>query len=240
MPNVFGSATSAKGTWGTGIAYGNNIFAVNAQRNGTHRTTDSGDSWTTKEFVNADLPHRRSMLFIPYQGGRFISFGDGGRFTFSNDGGVTWTDSTTSCPHLGSFAWGVDTLIAKNNEGICSSRDGAKTWTITTRFTGSGGIVWTGADFYISQAYTKTAHRSSDGIAWRNETIGVGGDAGWPEVLSASDTGTLVGANGNGDSFFRSTDSGKSWSKVSAPTGTSITAVTFGHGAASPECPAPR
>lgn len=247
---VFGGEGMNQGTYGNGISYGNGVFAIAAQRSGTHRSTNDGDDWVTTTFAGDDRPHRRVAMFIPYRGGRFIATGDAGRVTYSDDDAATWTDiDVTSCPYMDRiYAWGGGVLLAKNDAGLCASTDGGLTWSTrldyhddTEDYFGGGGVVWTGTDFLISRAYTNDVFRTVNGTSVMKVSVTgtFGGSNGWPALMALGDSGTLVGASADGGKFFRSTDHGASWTSVDGFAGTSLYGVVFGYGAASEDCPAP-
>jgi hypothetical protein len=240
--NVLGGPGKPQGTYGTDIAYGNKVFAINAQRSGTHRTLDGGNTWTTKEFSQADLPHRRSMVFVPYQTGRFVSYGDNGRLTHSNDNGATWIETTNnSCPYLGSFVWGNGVLLSATNGGTCRSLDGGLTWASRVSPAVRSNPLWTGKEFFIWE--NGKIATSPDGVTWASvasvgnfdRSPGVNG-GGWPALIARSDSGKFVGIDELGDAFHWS-DDGLRWTRMNGPMGTTLTDLLFGYGESSARCP---
>ncbi|MDX2019479.1 MAG: sialidase family protein [Deltaproteobacteria bacterium] len=238
--HVFGAPDTAKGTWGTGIAFGNGAFVVNAQRSGTHRSVDEGESWTTKTFGNSNAAHRRTLVFIPYKGGRFLSYGDGGRLTYSDDAGVTWKEATTNCPYIKNMAWGNGVLVANDFKGRCATEDGL-TWHVVSEWNADADVVWTGGEFLIPLASEKKAFVSADGQTWSTIKI-IGGGFG-PTAIGAvavdPPRGTLVGISRQGDDFYRSSDHGRTWTQVAGQAGTNLLRVTFGYVTPTDDCKLP-
>lgn len=238
---VLGGANTAQGTFGTGIAYGQGAFVVNAQRSGTHYSADEGDSWTTTEFGAPSAPHRRNLIYIPYGAqGRFVSFGDSNRMTYSDDGGSTWVDTTASgCSTLTRRpAWGADTLVVTGHSEFCYSTDGGSTWTEQATDFGGGQLIFTGTEFYVPQTYAGRAWVSTDGRQFTEVSTTQHPGNAWPAVVGYGG-GVMVGFSGDGASMFRSEDDGRTWTDVAGPAGTSITHVVYGYGAPTTDCPGP-
>ena len=239
--NVFGGPGRSTGNFGSGISFGNGAFVINAQGSRTHRTVDRGASWATTSFDRADLPIRRTLIFIPYrtqQGvGRFVSYGDEGRVTYSDDNGQTWQEATSNCSFASEriLTWGNGILVASGWQGTCASTDGGLTWQIRNANRGPGNVVFTGTDFYI--AYGNTAFRSPDGVNWQSISIGPFPQGAGPQLLGSNLQGLLVGVSADGDRFYRSTNNGTSWTETTGSAGIALTSIAFGYGQPSGDCP---
>lgn len=238
--HVFGKPGGPQGTYGTGIAYGRGAFVIAAQRSATHRSTDAGATWVSTKFGDYPDAHRRNTLFTTWGAGRFFSFGDNGRKTTSDDGGITWVNGTMPCPYWHELAYHDGILVGSSSGGRCASSDGGVTWHRTDQQQARNDVIWNGREFYIPQGHIGVAYRSVDGRSWTTTPItGARVSNRSPERLARSPQGTMVGISADGQGFFRSTDGGTSWQIASGHPGNRIRGITWGLAAPSADCPAP-
>ncbi len=250
FPFVDGKGNPITPSGMVGVAYGGDIW-VGVEGDTPWLSADAGQTWARGE----DIPNTdnlRVIGFSGYDGGRFYAAGDAEQLFVSSDGGQTWqapTSVTGTCSggnltRRGGMV-GTDALfvVVTDSGNACRTDDGGETFTVHAVSPGessgvvSGDVVWTGDAFYASSQ--GRGFFSDDAISWTEVTYNLA-NASVRKVAVSPDTGTFVGVERDGATFYRSTD-GAEWTELpadAAAAGTDITQLVYGYGDPTAECPA--
>ncbi|MEM6989371.1 MAG: hypothetical protein AAF721_02700 [Myxococcota bacterium] len=235
-----------------GVAFGGGTF-VGVEGDTPWISTDSGETWASGEDI-PNFDNLRVVGYSGYDGGRFYAAGDAGQLFASADGGQTWQPPQSvggggcnggNLTRRGGVV-GTDALfVVVTDAGLsCRTDDGGETFTIHELSPGeagtvvSGDVVWTGQQFYASSQ--GRGFFSDDAMSWTEVQYSLP-NASVRKLAVSPDTGTFVGFERDGATFYRSTD-GEQWVELppeAAGPGTDITQVVYGYGTPTAECPAP-
>lgn len=234
-----------------GVAFGAGIF-VGVERDNPWISQDNGQTWVQGEDI-PDYDNLRVVGYSGYDGGRFYAAGDEAQLFVSSDGGQTWaapssvTGGTCSGGNLtrqGGMVGNDELFVVVTSTGnACRTDDGGETFTIHAVSPGetdgvvSGDVAWTGEQFYASSR--GRGFFSDDAMTWTEVEYNLP-NASLRKIAVSPDTGTFVGVERDGATFYRSAD-GVEWTVLgpeAASAGTDITQIVYGYGAPTDECPA--
>ncbi len=230
----------------SGIAFGAGRF-VAVVGSDSWTSDDLGQSWSQ----DGQLPTNGNIRVVTHSSfgdGLYYAVADGGLIYQSPDG-ASWTEplaTTGSCDggnlsRRGGIADrdGVFVLVTDTGN-VCRTDDGGVSFTHHTLGAGTGDVVVrsdviaTDEGFYAGSR--DGGWHSADGTQWEFMSFALEGDD-IATVAHSTDSGTLIGIAWNGDDFYRSTDTGRSWAVANAPAGNDTNAAAFGFASASAQCP---
>jgi len=231
-----GTYAASGRVWGIAIDPTNyNTVYIGTDGGGVWKTTDAGTTWTPMTDTQANI-NIRDLALVPSSPSHIYAATAGGGLLSSTDGGNTWTsiypansyylDSVTVHPTNGSI------VLAATGYSVVRSADGGNTWTTPLSTNGVQQVVFDPSNGSVAYAasYSTGVYRSSDSGATWTLLAGTGLPAppysGWQGgidlaiapsssnilylALKSSSTDLTIG-------FYRSTDSGSSWSQISSP-----------------------
>lgn len=228
------------------MVYGDGVFLLLDQNGGIFRSEDGGDTWSGPLYIEG-APFVTSYIGGAYGGGVFV-IGDINSATQyrSTDRGKTWTqingDSMTS-PERICFGGGVFVAVDQFG-GVSRSVDLGLTWetvddpnkvTISHGWIAYGGGVFvaTGIDGQNNLRF----YRSEDGgKTWEDNPAYSENYQGTSFSPIAYGGGVFIAADeGSGKEYItlhRSTDLGKTWTKIEVATGVqqNVYAILYGQG----------
>lgn len=230
----------------SGVAFGSGRF-VAVVGSDSWTSDDLGQSWS----LDGQLPTSGNIRVVTHSGfgdGLYYAVADGGLIYRSSDG-ATWTDplpTSGSCDggnlsRRGGIADRDGVFVLVTDVGnVCRTDDGGMSFTHHVLGSGSGDVVVrsdviaTDEGFYAGGR--NGGWHSADGTDWDFEAFTLAGDD-ISTVAHSTDSGTLVGIAWNGDDFYRSTDTGRTWVRAEAPSGNDTNAAEFGFATSSTQCP---
>lgn len=230
----------------SGIAFGSGRF-VAIVGSDSWTSDDLGQTWTLAGQVPTG-GNIRVVTHSSFGDGFFYAVADGGLIYQSTDG-TTWSEpliTTGSCDggnlsRRGGIADrdGVFVLVTDTGNA-CRSDDGGASFTHHILGEGNGDVivrsdvVATDEGFYAGGS--GGGWHSADGMQWSFMPFVLDGDD-IATLAHSTDSGTLVGIAWNGDDFYRSTDTGRTWVRADAPSGNDTNGAAFGFATASGVCP---
>lgn len=214
------------------------------------------DSWTSDDLglswsPDGQLPTGGNIRVVTHSSfgdGLFYAVEDGGLIYRSTDG-ATWTEpltTTGSCDggnlsRRGGIADRDGVFVLVTDVGnVCRTDDGGDSFThhILGDDTGAvvvrSDVIATDEGFYVG-GFGGGWH-SSDGTAWSFMGFTLDGDD-IATIAHSTESGTLIGIAWNGDDFYRSIDTGRTWIGADAPSGNDTNAAAFGFATPSTQCP---
>lgn len=230
----------------SGIAFGSGRF-VAVVGSDSWTSDDLGQSWS----LDGQLPTNgnvRVLTHSSFGGGLYYAVADGGLIYQSTDG-ATWTNPLpTPVPcdggnlsRRGGIADREGVFVLVTDVGnVCRTDDGGVSFTHHVLGNGSGDVVvrsdvvTTDEGFYAGGR--DGGWHSADGVAWNFVGFTLDGED-IATIAHSTDSGALIGIARNGDDFYRSADSGRTWARADAPSGNEITAAEFGFASSSAQCP---
>ncbi|MBV1856805.1 MAG: hypothetical protein KUG77_00235 [Nannocystaceae bacterium] len=230
----------------SGIAFGSGRF-VAIVGSDSWTSDDLGQSWS----LSGQVPTGDNIRVVTHSrfgDGLYYAAADGGLIYQSTDG-VSWTDplpTTGSCDggnlsRRGGIADHDGTFVLVSDTGnVCRSDDGGSSFTHHTIGEGTGevdiqsDVIATDEGFYVGGR--NGGWHSAQGTQWSIMAFSLDGDD-IATVAHSSASGTLIGIARNGDDFYRSTDTGRTWVRADAPPGNDTNAAAFGFATASSDCP---
>jgi len=229
-------ATCSGRVWGIGVDPRNsNVVYIGTDGGGVWGTTDRGINWAPLTDSQANI-NIRDLTLAPSAPDTIFAATYGGGLLKSINDGATWT---TLLPSSGGYVYSVavhptnaSIVLASGCAQVSRSADGGLTWS-TTLGVAEGcsdlqQVVFDPINGSIAYAALGDGlHRSTDGGLTWNLVGGAGLPAGpfsWVTVaIAPSSTNILYLALKGGNSlligFYRSTDSGATWTQVGAPIG---------------------
>jgi len=215
------------------------------------------DSWTSDDLgqswsLDGQLPTSGNIRVVTHSSfgdGLYYAAADGGLIYQSADG-AAWTEplSTTGSCDGGNLSRrggiadrdGVFVLVTDTGN-VCRTDDGGASFTHHILGSGSGDVVVRSDVIATDQGFYAGGRdggwHSSDGTQWEFMGFTLQGDD-IATVAHSTDSGTLIGIAWNGDDFYRSTDTGRTWVGADAPSGNDTNAAAFGFASPSAQCPA--
>ncbi len=177
------------------------------------RSDDGGKTWASDRpaLPGTDIHGFAASAVTP---GRFYAFVVGHGLFRSDDGGATWAlagnapGSTMSMAVAGNGD--QDILFASTMEGAQRSRDGGATWDRVSEL-GNAYVGASGARVYAA-AGPRVFVSGDAGASWETRTFS-GGNA--VLIASAPTEPDTVYVLAEGFSFWRSTDGGRTWERMS-------------------------
>ena len=192
------------------------------------KSTDSGESWSIREYSNITSEQFRVLCVEPdpsdantmYVGGYTIA-SDGyyyGRIFRTTNNGTSWTNLTGTVIQ----GYVYDILADVSNpgrvfvvtySGVFRSTDKGSTWVWSSGSVYGGRLLCDPKNSSTMYAYNNglTCFRSTDaGLTWTSLTTGLAGGNTNKLLIHPTASGTIFAATRAG--FFRSTDGGQHWS----------------------------
>jgi photosystem II stability/assembly factor-like uncharacterized protein len=230
--------------WGIAVDPRNSsVVYIGTDGGGVWKTTDAGTNWTplTDQQANINI---RDLTLAQSAPDTILAATAGGGILKSTDGGATWTISLS-----GIYVYSVavhptsaSIVLATDFRGVWRSTDGGSTWTTPLPYgtntqaqvtNSTPQVVFDPANGDIAYAATTRngLYRSTDsGLTW-NPVAGSGlpaGPYGYVNVsVAPSSTNILYLALKGSDyhliGFYRSADSGGTWTQVGAPQNDDVT-----------------
>jgi photosystem II stability/assembly factor-like uncharacterized protein len=224
----FSDPMDAKKLMLTGYSYTYNT-PVTIYRAYVAKSTDSGNSWSIKEYSNITSEQFRPISVEPdplnanivYVGGySTIQPYSYGRIFRTTDNGTTWADITGNVVQGNVYDILADIsnpgrVFAVSYAGVYRSTDRGSTWVRGNGSNYGGRLLCDPKNSATVYAYSNglTCFRSTDaGVTWTSLTTGLIGGGTNELIIHPSVSGTLYTATRAG--FFRSTNGGQSWSSA--------------------------
>lgn len=230
----------------SGMAFGSNRFVAIVGSDSWTRE-GVGGSWS----LDGQVPTNGNIRVVTHSSfgdGLYYAVADGGLIYQSTDG-ATWTDpltTTGSCDggnlsRRGGIADRDGVFVLVTDIGnVCRTDDGGISFTHHVLGDGTGSVVVrsdviaTDEGFYAG-GFGGGWH-SADGTEWSFMGFALEGDD-IATLAHSTDSGSLIGIAWNGDDFYRSVDTGRTWVRADAPSGNDTNAAAFGFATSSTECP---
>jgi photosystem II stability/assembly factor-like uncharacterized protein len=236
QPIQSGPTTYSGRVWGIGVDPRNsNVVYIGTDGGGVWGTTDGGTNWAPLTDSQANI-NIRDLELAPSAPDTIFAATYGGGVLKSTDDGRTWT---ALHPSTGDYVYSVSVhptnasiVLASGCREISRSADGGNTWTTTLSTTvycyDLQQVVFDPTNGNIAYAAMGDGlHRSTDG----GNTWNLVGGAGLPAgpfsyatvAIAPSSTNILYlalkGSDGLTIGFYRSTDSGTTWTQAGTPGG---------------------
>src|ERR1017187_9303879 len=233
-------ATDSGRVWGIGVDPRNsNVVYIGADGGGVWKTTNGGTNWLPLTDSQANI-NIRDLTLAPSAPDTIFAATSGGGILKSTDDGATWT---TLHPSSGDYVLSVavhptnpSMVLAGGCDEISRSANGGSTWsttlTVSSLYCLLRQVVFDPTNGSIAYAGMGDGlHRSTDGGLTWNLVGGIGLPSGpfssvtvaiapsSPNILYLALKGTdyhLIG-------FYRSTNSGASWTQVGVPLNDDVT-----------------
>lgn len=169
-----------------------------ATTNGIYRTTDGGANWTQTLGGNY-----KDVQFNAGTSNTAYAVGNGDDFFYSNDNGVTWTQSTSGLPTSGISRMALTVSASSTNTlYILAGRSSDQGFEGFYRST-DGGLNWTQM---ISAASINLLGWSTDGSD--------GGGQAWYDLATACDPNDADVVYVGGVNLWKTADGGSTWDQV--------------------------
>ncbi|MCK6511675.1 YCF48-related protein [Myxococcota bacterium] len=190
------------------------------------RSSNGGSSWT-----NVTTPTTSTLRAVSIDFGGAVAVGTSGTILRSGDSGSTWSVVPNPTP-ASTWLYGVfrnyatSNYIAVGEYGLSlRTADYGATWTVASPSIGTlRSVTQSGSNNFAAAGFASNLVRSNDnGVSWTDASTtgstfyGIDASDGTPATLIAVGTSGLI---------HRSTDSGATWSSVTAPTTSSLYAVS--------------
>jgi photosystem II stability/assembly factor-like uncharacterized protein len=199
-------------------------------RSGLYRSTDGESAWE-------DLGLRSAARYLGFTSPSSIFVaGAQGEAWQSSDNGATWTRIVLDIQSdfSGLEVVGPTTVVMSSNEGIARTTDNGATWTRALNGENVYAMAQSPNGDLSGVGYSKIFHSTDDGATW-TETELSGTDVEFRNffTIASPANGVLLMGTNMGDTvvILRSTNSGRSWSRV-APIGCNDYGVTLFPGSA--------
>jgi photosystem II stability/assembly factor-like uncharacterized protein len=203
---------------------GDTIFAVDEPEGGfgppqLYRSIDNGKSWSSIKKFNCWA----TTLFISEHD---VFTGCADTLYRSSDNGVSWSTIWAGKQISCIAARGSIVLIQTTTEGIFRSTDHGNTWAAYENFpdTTIFSFAVSGKHIYAGTA-DKIFHSSDDGLSWAAMSTG-STDIG-TRLLSVKGNIMVTEADRSASSVIISTDTGRSWTKVTIPLDPEIRSISI-------------
>lgn len=201
-----------------GIAFANGRFV--AVGDGVSFSDNFGQTWSA-----ATTPPSNNMGNVAFANGRFVAVGGNGHGAYSDDDGVTWTNTSHGNGNMFDVAFGNNRFVAVGLGGVASYSVDGISWTTSNHNNGQASSVAFGNGVFVSIGGSTSIHASrsvDNGQSWSPVTFfGLGNTRG---VAFGNNRFVTVG-------FGRirySDDNGDTWLDANTPGTLTLTAVAFG------------
>ncbi|MCL2043629.1 MAG: glycoside hydrolase [Treponema sp.] len=154
------------------IAFGNGRFVAGAFTNPNNRIaySDNGATWTRVTDIDTVFGTTGMLRSIGYGNGRFIAAGSGSRIAYSDDDGLTWTQSTTghTSGQISGIAYNNGRFVAGAVDGgsvrLFYSDDDGDNWNEAVGSIGNVYSIIHGNGYFVAAGQSGRIGYSSDGI----------------------------------------------------------------------------
>ena len=234
----YGTAYSGR-VWGIAVDPRNsNVVYIGTDGGGVWKTTDGGTNWVPLTDSQANI-NIRDLALAPSSPDTIFAATNGGGILRSTDDGATWT---TQHPTSGDYVLSVAvhptnaSIVLAGECGISRSSDGGTTWSTTLPVQDYsclvGQVAFDPTNGSIAYAAMPDGlHRSTDGGLTWSLVGGVGLPSGpfryATVAIAPSSSGTLYlalkGLDEHLIGFYRSVNSGATWTQVGVPANDDVT-----------------
>jgi hypothetical protein len=169
-----------------GVVNGQGVFVAVGDRVARAYTYD-GTNWTV---VDGGADGGDGFTSVAFGNGNFVAVGNGGRESFSRDGGKTWQDAGSFSTSIGGIAYGLGDFAIIDNSVSYSSSSGVWPWTAANVTNEPQSLVHFASfngPLFLGLSWTNGIRTSPDGKTWTTQTVTTSANSALESIAFSGD-----------------------------------------------------